>query len=201
MKDLFFDQTQTHDLDWNKSKLRMGPIHPNNKTQINEGLRYMSPESIRNRFLGVKKAFSETELDYLTHLDGWNHYALGIEEREKPGRGIALGRLVRSESDTKEAEIAIVIIDEYQGMGLGTLIIRLLALAAKERDIERLTFTTLPQNSHILSLIHKIGPYEVGYSSMDYVQLKMEMKNVDTQKLKSLLVPHLPWIDTFDSKI
>ncbi len=200
MKHVFFDQTQMHDLDWKKSKLRLGPVQPSNKSQITEGLRYMSAESIRNRFLGVKKAFSDVELNYLTQLDGWNHFALGIEEREKPLRGVAIGRLVRSSIDPVEAEMAIVIIDEYQGMGLGTLLIRLLALAASERDIERLTFTTLPQNNHILSLIHKIGTYEVGYSSMDYVQLTMDMKTVDIQKIKSQLVPHLPWTDTFGLK-
>lgn len=204
MKDtstLFFNNTSTFELFWkNRYKLRLGPVLPGNREQISRGLKDLSSESIRNRFLGSKKEFSGAELEYLTNLDGWNHYAFGIEERERPFRGVSVARMVRSSVNPSEAEVAITVIDEFQNLGLGTLLIKLIALAAHEREIERLTFTTLPQNNGIQKLIQKIGMPNFGPSAMDFVQLNMEMSSVDIGFIISQLRPLLPEIDTFHSK-
>lgn len=204
MKDtssLFFNNTTKFELDWKgRYKFRMGPVLPGNREQVSRGLKDLSSESIRNRFLGSKKEFSATELEYLTNLDGWDHYAIGIEERERPFRGVSIARLVRSHPVPTEAEVAITVIDEFQNIGLGTLLIKLIALAANERNIERLTFTTLPQNNGILKLIQKIGVPQMGPSAMDFVQLNMEMSSVNIELIKSQLLPLLPEIGTFHSK-
>lgn len=205
MKDLsslFFNTHFKFDLNLKERfKLRVGAVLPANRDQISRGLKDLSSESIRNRFLGSKKEFSNTELEYLTNLDGWDHYAIGVEERERPFRGVSIARLVRSSVDPLEAEVAITVIDEFQGAGVGTILIRLIALAAYERKIERLTFTTLPQNNGIIKLIQKIGVAQVGVTAMDFVQLNLEMSSVDIEKIKSQLQLHLPKIDTFHSKI
>jgi len=77
--DLFFNPDFKSDINWiNKFKIRIGPVLPSNKEQLSHSIRDLSAESIRHRFLGSKKEFSVIELDYFTHLDGWNHYAIGI---------------------------------------------------------------------------------------------------------------------------
>lgn len=198
---LFFNSTFKLDFDWkNLYKLRVGSVLPANKEQISHSLHDLSHESIRHRFLGSKKEFSNAELDYYTSLDGWDHYAIGMEERENPKRGIATARLVRSTLDSVEAEIAITIIDQYQSIGLGGLLMRLIVLAASEREIERLTFTFMPQNEGIIKLIHQIGPTRKSSTEMDYVQLFMDIKDVDLEKIKSQLVKSLPAIGTFHLK-
>lgn len=160
----------------------------------------MGPESIRNRFLGSKRDFSEQELQYLTVLDGWNHYAFGIEEREKLKRGVGIIRLVRSSHSEKEAEIAITIIDEYQRMGLGEFLLNLIILAAMERDIEILSFTFLPQNTSIHRLVKKAGVPIPGPHNQDYTQLFLDVKKLDVEKIKSRLRTILPAIDNFHLK-
>ena len=53
MEKLFFHPDMRMDFDWrDKYQLRLGSVRPHNKKQISEGLRDMSPESIRYRFLG-----------------------------------------------------------------------------------------------------------------------------------------------------
>lgn len=201
MHKLFFTPEIRMDFDWKgKYHLRAGSVQPHNKKQISEGLRDMSPESIRNRFLGSKREFSETELLYLTILDGWNHYAFGIEEREKLKRGVGLIRLVRASHNEKEAEVAITIIDEYQKMGLGSFLLNLIILAALERKIETLSFTFLPQNDAISKLIHKAGKPIPGPHNQDYTQLYLDLKKTDVEAIKSQLRSILPLIDTFDLK-
>lgn len=202
MEKLFFHPTMKMDFDWKeKFHLRLGSVSPHNKKQISEGLRDMSPESIRYRFLGSKRDFSEQELQYLTTLDGWNHYAIGVEERTELKRGVAIIRMVRSSTLPTEAEIAITIIDEYQKKGLGIFLMNLMLLAAAERNIDRLSFTYLPQNEAIARLIHKVGIPIQGPHNIDYVQQFLDLKTIDLEKVKAQLAPTLPEIETFHSKI
>ncbi len=200
-RDLFFTPEIKMDFDWKgKYHLRTGSVQPHNKKQISEGLRDMSPESIRNRFLGSKREFSDQELQYLTVLDGWNHYAIGIEEREKLKRGVGLIRLVRSSHSETEAEIAITIIDEYQKLGLGSFLLNMIILAAMERKIETLSFTFLPQNDAIVRLVKRAGLPIPGAQNQDYVQLYLDVKSIDPESIKSQLRLTLPMIDTFHLK-
>jgi RimJ/RimL family protein N-acetyltransferase len=197
----FFNPNFKADILWrNQYKIRIGPVLPANKDQISRSIKDLSNESIRYRFLGSKKEFSSEELEYLTNIDGWNHYAIGMEEQQTPNRGIAIARLVRSLIDPGEAEIAITIIDDYHRLGLGTLLMRLIVLAASERDIQSLSFSFLPQNEAIIKLIHKIGPTRTDSTAMDFVQLYMDMKDVDLEKIKSQLVSTLPMIENFPLK-
>lgn len=200
VQNLFFSPQFITDFEWKDYALRIGSVLPSNKRDISEGLRYMSPESIRYRFLGSKKEFTEKELEYLTVLDGWNHYAIGILEQHDPKRGIAIIRLVRSSKNPQEAEIAITIIDDYQRKGLGTFLMNLMLLAARERDINLLTFTFLPQNEGIIHLIERLGPPVTKEFSHYYVQLSMDISELDIEAIKSRLVKTLPMIGTFHLK-
>jgi RimJ/RimL family protein N-acetyltransferase len=198
VKNLFFSPKFQTDFVWDGSHhLRIASILPKNKKQISDGLKEMSSASIRNRFLGSKKEFSDKELEYLTTLDGWNHYALGIEECSGKCRGIAIIRMVRSSDFHQEAEVAITIIDEYQGKGLGTFLINLILLAALERGITRLSFTFLPQNLAIQKLIRKAGVPLLGPHTHDYVQLYLDLKNQSPMELKDRLKATLPIIENY----
>jgi GNAT superfamily N-acetyltransferase len=202
MRKLFFCPDLVADFEWRGVyALRAGSVRPQNKKQISEGLRDMSPESIRNRFLGSKRDFSEQELKYLTVLDGWNHYAFGVEELEGKRRGVAVIRLVRSSFDIYEAEVAITIIDEYHKIGLGTLLIDCIILAAKERAIRKLSFTFLPQNEAIMRLISKAGVPIHGPQFKDYVQMFLDIEAMDEEVVKARLRPNLPMIENFHSGV
>lgn len=167
-------------------------LTPADRAHIQAGLKLMSHESIRNRFMGSKKEFTEKELDYLTSLDGVNHYALGVEEATGEHRGVAVIRMVRSEKDPEEAEVAITIIDEYQRLGLGSFLLDLITLAADERNIRRFSFTFLPQNEGIIRLIQKKG-HPVTVRSHDSVKMLLPL---ETAGLRSRVRSILPAIDS-----
>lgn len=145
----------------------------------------MSSETIRNRFSESKRAFTEEELNYLTVLDGINHYAIGVEEARHATRGVGLIRMVRSSTLETEAEIAITLIDEYQGMGLGTLLLNLMILACHERGIETLSFTFLPSNEGILKLIQRAGKVFHLPSNHDSTHVCLKMSTLNLVPLKN----------------
>lgn len=194
----FFDSDLRFEYLWKGSyRLRGGTIRPQNQEQISKGLMDLSKESIRNRFLGSKRAFSSQELRYLTELDGDNHYAFGIEEQKAPHRGVGIIRLVRSSTDSTEGEIAITIIDDYQRIGLGKFLMNLIILAAYERGIKTLSLAFLPHNTGIEKLAQSFGVTKRGTNDKDFVQLYLKLSDINLEKVKEELKPYLPQIETF----
>lgn len=188
-----FTPTYEFECLWKGHPLKIGSVQPRNKGQISSSLKDMSSETIRNRFLGSKREFTSKELEYLTVLDGQNHYAIGIEEAQGQKRGVGLIRLVRSELNPTEGEVAITIIDEYQKLGLGKILMKLMVLAAIERKIERLSFTFLPQNDGIYKLIQSVGIPIPGAKAYDSVQVFLDLTSINQKNVLddlTRLVPH-----------
>src|SRR3954463_177461 len=93
------------------------PIVPEDKPLLAEGLRQLSPETAMKRFLSPKKTFSAAELRYLTEVDQHDHLALVAVDAHHPSQLIGVARCVRVSEDT--ADMAVVIGDPWQGLGLG----------------------------------------------------------------------------------
>ena len=122
---------------------------------------------------------------------------MGIQELQGQERGIAIIRMVRSSEYHFQSEVAITVIDEYQRMGLGTLLLRLLSLAAIERSIHELSFTFMPTNSGIYKLIHEVGRPIQGSINHDSIQLILDVQKMNLKEIKSQLVKNLPMIENF----
>jgi RimJ/RimL family protein N-acetyltransferase len=121
-------------------------IEPGDKDRLVNGLRQLSEESIRKRFLAAKPRFSRSELRYLTEVDGINHIALVAVLEDDPDQLVAVARCVRLPDRPGTAEMAIVVGDPWQGQGLGRELARRLADAALAVGIRRFAATMLGDN-------------------------------------------------------
>ena len=128
------------------------PIEPGDAWRIQEGLRYLSAETIHRRFLAAKPRFTARELRYLTEVDQVNHLAL-VAVNAATGRLVAVARAVRVPDDPDTAEWAIVVADPLQRKGLGTHLVRALVDAAAEQGIHRFTGTVAGENKGVLRLL------------------------------------------------
>lgn len=122
------------------------PIEPGDKERLVNGLRQLSEESIRKRFLAAKPRFSRSELRYLTEIDGVNHIALVAVLERDPDQLVAVARCVRLPDRHDTAEMAIVIGDPWQTQGLGRELAQRLADAALAAGIRRFAATILGDN-------------------------------------------------------
>jgi RimJ/RimL family protein N-acetyltransferase len=122
------------------------PIEPGDKERLVNGLRQLSEESIRKRFLAAKPRFSRSELRYLTEIDGVNHIGLVAVLERDPDQLVAVARCVRLPDRPGTAEMAIVVGDPWQAQGLGRELAQRLADAALAVGIRCFAATMLGDN-------------------------------------------------------
>ena len=130
----------------NGSRVLVRPIAPGDKDKLERGLRQLSEESIRKRFLAAKPRFTRAELRYLTEVDGVNHIALVAVLEDDPDQLVAVARCVRLPGRPATAEMAIVVGDPWQNQGLGRALATALADAALAAGIRRFAATMLRDN-------------------------------------------------------
>src|ERR1700742_3809058 len=93
-------------------------ITPADKDALVAGLGRLSDRSVYLRFLSPKPRLSASELRYLTEVDFIDHYALVAVLAAAPDVIVGVGRWVRDAAEPGSAEIAIVIADDLQGLGV-----------------------------------------------------------------------------------
>jgi GNAT superfamily N-acetyltransferase len=140
------------------TRLRLRPLVPEDKAALQAGLDRMSPESRYNRFFTAMARLSPTQLAYFTEIDYVDHFAWGafaLDDPDSPGVGV--GRYVRSSTDPTVADFALAVADDYQGRGVGRLLVRALVVVARENGIERFVAYVLATNSAMTHLVHGLG--------------------------------------------
>jgi RimJ/RimL family protein N-acetyltransferase len=136
--------------------VQIRPIRAGDKQLLTDGLRRLSDDSVHRRFLAPKRSFSGSELRYLTEINAVDHVALIALDPTDHNRLLAVGRFVRLAEDPDAAEIAIVVGDDWQGRGLGSLLGAHLAHAARNRGIKRFTATMAADNRAAHRLMAKL---------------------------------------------
>ncbi|MGH2991129.1 MAG: GNAT family N-acetyltransferase [Solirubrobacterales bacterium] len=138
------------------SSLRIRAIRPEDKGAIAEGFERMSPASRYRRFFAPLRELSEDDLAYLTEVDHHDHEALiGFDVETRDPVGVA--RYIRSLEPT-EAEVAVTVIDDWQGRGAATALLEHLVRRAREAGIEHFVAAVLPDNRDALELFRHLAP-------------------------------------------
>eukprot|EP00123_Amoebidium_parasiticum_P001543 comp12658_c0_seq1/m.7729 comp12658_c0_seq1/g.7729 ORF comp12658_c0_seq1/g.7729 comp12658_c0_seq1/m.7729 type:complete len:283 (-) comp12658_c0_seq1:316-1164(-) len=133
----------------------LGPITAQHKNLIVDAFNHLSDESRERRFFNQKKELSDEELEFFTHPDMKNHYAVGVALKNPDGTltGVAEGRYVRLKTDPEAAEIAFTVVDEFQGQGVATKIFEKLVEGAAANGIKKLEAITHSDNTGMKNLV------------------------------------------------
>jgi RimJ/RimL family protein N-acetyltransferase len=113
----------------------------------------LSAETTRRRFFSVHPELSSTELERFTrvdHIDREAFIAVGDGEIVGVGRFDRLG-------DRDTAEVAFVVVDSWQGRGVGTALFAHLVDRARELGVSRFVAETLPENGPMLAVFRHAG--------------------------------------------
>src|SRR4051812_38442371 len=112
-------------------------LRPDDKDDMLAAVGRTGMQSMQRRFFGVKRGFSEKEIAFFINIDFSNHVAL-VALADEDGRPVIIGGGRYIVVEPGRAEIAFVVIDAYQGQGVGTLLMRHLAAIARAADLKEL---------------------------------------------------------------
>jgi RimJ/RimL family protein N-acetyltransferase len=129
-------------------------IEPTDKPLIRGFYDELSDRSRRLRFLVPTNALSDEDLAYLTEVDHRRHEALVALEGE---RLVGVARYVRAPRDRESAEVAVVVVDDRQGQGIGTALLDRLTERARENGISRYTALVSPDNDIVIGALERAG--------------------------------------------
>jgi RimJ/RimL family protein N-acetyltransferase len=128
---------------------------------VADGFARLSARSRQLRFLTPKKELSPAEVRYFTDVDHHDHEALGALDHAG-GRGVGIARYVRDADDSQAAEIAVTIVDDWQGRGLGTELVAQLSERARSEGIRRFTALVAADNPAMAGLLRNVRADLVG---------------------------------------
>lgn len=112
----------------------------------------LSPETQRRRFLMYHPELAAREVAWFTHVDHDTREALVAEAG---GEIAGIARYDRV--GPHDAEVAIVVADEWQRLGVGTALLERLTERARESGVTAFTADTLPENVAIERLLRHTG--------------------------------------------
>jgi GNAT superfamily N-acetyltransferase len=137
--------------------LRLRPIRPEDAPGLVAFHESLSASSIYRRFFTVHPHLTSTEIQRFTCVDYLDRLALIMEDEAGI---VAVGRYERSEGTT-EAEVAFVVADTFQHLGLGTLLLEHLADAAWRIGIQTFFASVLADNHDMVGVFVHSG-FDVG---------------------------------------
>ena len=119
----------------------------------------LGERSRRTRFNGPKPSLSQAELDHLAVVDATRHVLVAYLDGDERPAGLA--RIVR---EGASAEIAFEVVDEHQGLGIGSLLAEELVADARAAGVREITALVASDNPVALSLLRRaLGRLEVRF--------------------------------------
>jgi GNAT superfamily N-acetyltransferase len=141
------------------TKVTLRPIRSSDKTALQEFHSRLSPDTRFLRYQYVKGDLTESDLKNFCDVDYSNTLAL-VAEIDVGGQPqiVGVGRYYRL-ADPQVAEVAFVVQDNEQRKGIGTHLLRHLAILAWYNDIRYFVGEVLRANGTMLSVFRKSDPY------------------------------------------
>ncbi len=159
------------------SRVRIRQGHSADRELLLRGFARLSPESRYRRFLAPMPELTEEMVRYLTEIDHHNHEAM-IALDEQTGEGIGVARYVRDPQRREVAEVAVTVIDDWQGRGLGTLLLEVISARAREEGITTFTALMLATNEDMLDILRRLDPVRIIDRESGRVEIEVPIPEV-----------------------
>jgi GNAT superfamily N-acetyltransferase len=141
-------------------EITIRPSKPVDERRIQEHYYSLERSDIQSRFFHDKASFGRSDVEPASQVDYIKDLTLVAVVGEFGfGRVVGVGEYLLL-VDCNLAEVAFSISKDYQGKGIGKLLMRKLARAARDNGISGLLAYTSPQNKGMISLF-KTLPYKV----------------------------------------
>lgn len=136
------------------STVRIRPARPSDETSVEDYLIGLSPETRRLRFWSQAidvRALARKIVD----IDFDDRLTLLVLQGGDEGRMIGGSQYIRAEGE--RAEVSISVTDEFQGRGIGSILLGQLAQAAADHGITTFVADVLPENHAMIKVFRSSG--------------------------------------------
>jgi len=162
----------------NGQEVLLRPIKPEDEPMWLEMFQSLSEESIRYRFFQMLKDTPHEVRVRYCNVDYDREIALVAEMVENGKRKILGVARLSIESDETSGEMAFLVSDYWQGLGLGTKMVDYVLDIAKEKGIDKVNAIILQDNYRALSLTKKMG-FNIEYLTDGTVKATLNLKEED----------------------
>lgn len=131
-------------------------LRPDDQDDMLAAVDRTSVESLQRQFFVPKRGFSDKEVSFFMNVDFANHVAL-VAQIDEDGRPVIAGGGRYIVTQPGQAELAFVVVDAYQGKGIGKALMRHLLAIAREEGLKELTAEVLPGNAAMLKVFGGFG--------------------------------------------
>jgi GNAT superfamily N-acetyltransferase len=135
-------------------------IRPDDKGLIIDGLKNVSAESLYRRFMAIRKEITAEGLKKVTEVDFVNVVALvAVVEKDGNDQIAGGGRYIRTgpSEGGQRAEVAFLIGDTFQGLGIASLLFKHLVAIARDSGITQFEAEVLPSNEAMFKVFARSG--------------------------------------------
>ena len=156
----------------------------------------LSPETVRLRYFGAHPHLSEVELDSVVSEAEPDHLVLVAE---RGGQLIGIAQYDRIPG-SDVAEVAFVVDDAHQGLGIGTLLLEYLASEGRRNGLKRFAADTLLENNAMVQVFRDAGFTQ--HSNLESGVIRVVMDIAPTlEALASLYERDRKAVGTFDGPL
>ncbi|MBQ4832861.1 bifunctional acetate--CoA ligase family protein/GNAT family N-acetyltransferase [Pseudoalteromonas sp. MMG010] len=139
------------------SQATLRPIRPEDEQAHKDFDASLNKEDRYKRFFGELPQFNHDQLAKMTQIDYDREMAFIVTQRRN-GTACTLGvSRVIMDPDNLHAEFATVVRSNYQGLGLGRMLMQAAIDYCKHQGVEVIEGITLPENTGMIELARKLG--------------------------------------------
>ncbi|MBB5032705.1 GNAT family N-acetyltransferase [Prosthecobacter vanneervenii] len=134
------------------------PLTPDDRERITDAFRRLSPESMYFRFWTRVQGANPKFIERLCADDDGQHrtWVIVIENNDEIP-GVGGGSYWRSDGSEDSAEVSFTVADEFQGQGVGTILLAVLWVEALESGIRQFVAYVLDENHVMLTWWASLG--------------------------------------------
>jgi GNAT superfamily N-acetyltransferase len=138
------------------SRLQIRSLRADDRDDLIAAVKRTSDTSIYRRFFGIRRNFTEKEISFFLKPDFVNHVAL-VAVGEEAGLQVIVGGGRYILLEPGRAELAFVVIDQYQGKGIAAALLKHLARIGRAVGLKELVAEVLPENTPMLKVFQNSG--------------------------------------------
>ncbi|MDQ1312502.1 MAG: GNAT family N-acetyltransferase [Methanothrix sp.] len=188
-KGMYPEELETYRTTKKGLEIFLRPVKITDEPMLKDFFYDLSEDSMYMRFFSARKDMPHKRLQDFVIVD-WSlkmEILAVIKEKEKERETIiALGQYELN-PDKYMAEVAIVVKDEYHGMGVGKELLSYLTYIARRHGLLGFTADTLVENKAMVSLFEKMGFYTEKRREEGVYEMKMLFRKFKEQNREDVI--------------